>query len=197
MIYNGIEGEDYNEVGGILVPDADVVANRDSNANFTTETGINRYSELAGFVGTTLHPDGQQLKLFDDPAVKAQTQEESTALVEDYAEFTGASYHGDSIDFRSLLESTYDNINHYLYVIVPSVAASPTDDMTLMTNALWDYLNVQNIALIKAESEAEYDAIWQETVETAYDMGFQEHYDFYFGYQHEEMIKKMEMVGDY
>ena len=176
-LFNGVRGVHWDEINGILDLKPETQAEMVANPDFGELTGIGRFSDLSGLGSAYVAADGQTISLNIDPLVLSTREIEPWELMDNFAQHFGISRTPRFVDLRELVETTAPNdINMLIYM--PAGVPPFPDDMQRTVNSIEDFIGGQLARAVMADSDEEFEAIMNNTIEEIFAMGAQEIIDW-------------------
>ena len=170
LLLSGIEGEHWEEIDGKKELTDETIQRRLTDSNFAQETGIGLYGNMVGLQSNSLDEDGEYLSLsYTDRAMTATLSEADKA----YAEHYGVEYPAQA--FQKLEEEGKVDILYFNQTGLSMMEPLDSDMKMIETqcNAYYPTLVAQ---LINAESDEEFEKIWEDGVAQLDAMGYNQLY---------------------
>lgn len=170
MLFNGIEGRDWEIKDGTAVITEESFALRESDPDYFKRTGIGKYTGWCSRAGGWIHPEyNVPLNLLFQADTFAR---QLTPLQQDYCEYYGIEYPA-----QWLYEDMEDITVHE--VVAAALPQTP-DDIIRIDNALMETLKTEILILVmNAQSDEEFEEGREAILEELYDIGLQQSLDFW------------------
>jgi len=175
LIQNGIQGKDWDVVDGKPQWKQATIDAQKNDPNFSQNTGIGLYWNLAGFVDGYPDPEYGTPINFTNQADFWRTQ--MTELDQDYSKHYGVSYPGELVEKRveaGEIRTIYYDMDNEL-----GTDTSMPDDIKRIETKVTDYLVRMAPKLIYAATEEEYASTQAKMMDELKGMGAQKAIDYW------------------
>jgi len=155
LILNGIQGKNWDVIDGKPQWTQETIDAQKNDPNFSLETGIGLYWNLAGFVDNYTDPQYNIPMNYTNNEANWKTQ--MTELDKDYSEHYGVTYPGELVEKRvesGEISKIYYDMDNEL-----GTDLGMPDDIKRIETKVTDYLIRMAPKLIYAKSENEYNDI--------------------------------------
>jgi len=164
LLYSGIEGVHWTQEGGVPLPTEEFIDLSKTDSDYLNNVGVNLYNKLCGFKDIQMLSDGYPADLMKSDEQKAENiSDADRSYCDYYEEKTGGNYAYPGQVLYDMWQKGEVNTNTDYYVYLDLVQESSESTQNIMSQC-GQYMNIQAVKAIMAESEADFNACKEETL---------------------------------